>query len=529
MFKYLLFLLMLPISVMAYFSIVPYSQTIEEQIEAGNLATAWEVSYLVGEHFNWSIKVGHYFVSTPMLVYSVENMDKNGVTERLARLLASVPDIDRAYLTTPEGVLWVDYPPNPGVWEVNLSQQDWYLGVSADWKPYVSIVYNREVVEPKYVVSVAMPVMNDSRVIGIVVMQHRLETVQKWVAPVRLGKSGVIYVTDKKGRIMAHPNEDLKQPPDYSSVPIVGKAIKGMWGVEEGYDPLEKKNMLYAYVPVRGTGMGVVAQQPAEEAFSAIKLHINLSLILIALTGIFAALAARSYDRNMELYRKLTVQHEELKKRTEELSTLCELDRVTSRTLNLEEVMTSALDKLIEVTAVDSGDVYLLDEKSGELILKGQKGISPEVVPLIERLRIGEGVAGAAVQQENLIIINDIEKASPSMTIYARRTGAKSLISVPIRVRGRMLGVLDLVSHTPRIFSREEVELLESIANQIGVAVENASLYENLMKTNLELEKRLKELEEFSEIAVGRELRMIELKKEIEELRGKIKKLEGND
>ncbi len=520
--------MLLPISVLAYFSIVPYSHSLGEQIEAGNLATAREVSYLVEEHFNWSIKVGSYFVSTPMLVYSVENRDIGGVSERLALLLASVPDIDRAYITTPEGILWVDYPPNPEVWGKNLSYRDWYKGVSRGWQPYVSEVYMRETLEPRYVVSVAIPVRNESRVIGIVVMQHRLETIQKWVAPVRLGKTGIIYIVDKNGRIVAHPWEDPRQPPNYSSIPIVGKVLHGGEGVEEVYSPFENEKMLSAYVPVRSMGMGVIAQQPTEEAFSPIRLHTNLSLILIALTGIFAVFVARAYDSNRELYRKLTVQHKELEKRTEELSTLYEVDRVTSRTLNLDEVMTSALNKLIEVTGVDSGDVYLMDEKSGELILKGQKGISSEVVPLIERLKIGEGVAGAAVQQGDIIIINDIDKAPHSMTVYSRKTGARSLVSVPIKVRDRILGVLDLVSHTPRSFAIEEIELLKSIATQIGIAVEKASFYEDLKMTNLELEKRLKELEEFSEIAIGRELRMIELKKEIEELREKIKKLEGN-
>jgi putative methionine-R-sulfoxide reductase with GAF domain len=529
MFKYLLFFLMLlPILILAYISIVPYTETLGEQIKAGNLATAQEVSYLVAEHFNWSIKVGNYFVSTPRLVYSVENKDRKGAEERLALLMAAVPDIDRAYLTTPEGILWVDYPPSPEIWGKNMSYRDWYKGVSRDWHPYVSEVYLRDVEPKRYVVSVALPIKNDSRVIGVVVMQHRLETVQKWVAPVRLGKSGVIYIVDKNGRVVAHPKEDPKQPPDYSSVPVVEKVKRGVEGVEEVYDPVENKTMLSAYVPVRGTGMGVIAQQPTEEAFAAVKLHTNLSLILIALTGIFAVFVARAYDSNRELYRKLTVQHKELEKRTEELSTLYEVDRVTSRTLNLDEVMTSALNKLIEVTGVDSGDVYLMDEKSGELILKGQKGISSEVVPLIERLKIGEGVAGAAVQQGDIIIINDIDKAPHSMTVYSRKTGARSLVSVPIKVRDRILGVLDLVSHTPRSFAIEEIELLKSIATQIGIAVEKASFYEDLKMTNLELEKRLKELEEFSEIAIGRELRMIELKKEIEELREKIKKLEGN-
>lgn len=525
MFKYLLFFLMLlPISVMAYFSIVPYSQALEEQIVTGNLATAKEVSYLVEEHFAWSVKVGNYFVSTPMLVHSVENRDIKGITERMMLLSASVPDIDRVTLVTPEGILWADNPPNPEVWGKNLSFRDWYRGVSRDWQPYVSEVYYREI-EPKYVVSVAIPVKNESKVIGIVVLQHRLETIQKWVAPVRLGKSGIIYIVDKNGIVVAHPNEDLSLPPDYSSNPIVGKVIAGMDGAEEVYDPIENKTMLAAYVPVKGMGMGVIAQQPTEEAFSPVTLHKNLSLIIILLTGIFAALVASEYDRNRKLYRRLTVQHEELKWRTGELSALYEVDRVATRTLNIDELMTSALNKLLEVTGVDSGDVYLLDEKAGELILKGQKGISPEVVPLIERLKIGEGVAGAAIQQGNVITINDIEAAPRSMTVNARKTGAKSVVSVPISIRDKVLGVLDLVSHTKRTFTEDEVELLKSIANQIGVALENASLYENLKQANLELQKRLKELEEFSDIAVGRELRMMELKKEIEELR---KKLEGN-
>jgi len=537
MFKYLLFFMMLlPISVMAYISIVPYSQSLEDQIETGNLATAREVSYLVGEHFNWSIKIGHYFVSTPMLVYSVENKDINGVTERLSRLLAAVPDIDRAYIATPEGTLLVDYPKNPELWGKNLSQRDWYMGVSRDWQPYVSEVYLREIVEPRYVVSVAIPIKSSSKVIGIVVMQHRLETIQKWVAPVRLGKSGVIYIVDKNGKLVAHPTKDpTMQPSNYSGVQVVDKVLIGKEGVENVYDPFENKTMLSAYVPVKGIGMGVIAQQPIEEAFSPIKLHTNLSLILIAFTGIFAALVAREYDRNkelyrkvMELYRKLTAQHRELEKRNEELSTLCEVDRVASRTLNLDEIMNSALNKLLEMTSVDSGDVYLLDKKSGELILKGQKGISPEIVASIGRLKIGEGIAGVAVLRRDLIVINDIDMAPTSMTIYARKIGAKSIISVPIKVRDNVLGVLDIVSHTPRTFGKEDIELLESISNQMGVAIENANLYENLKQTNFELEKRLKELEEFSEIAVGRELRMIELKKEIENLKEKIKKLDEN-
>ncbi len=474
--------MLLPISVMAYFSIVPYSQALEEQIMAGNLATAKEVSYLVEEHFNWSIKVGNYFGSTPRLVYSVENRDIGGVTERLALLLASVPDIDRAYITTPEGILWVDYPPNPEVWGKNKSHRDWYKGVSRGWQPCVSELYMRETLEPRYVVSVAIPVRNESRVIGIVVMQHRLETIQKWVAPVRLGKSGIIYIVDKNGRIVAHPREDPRQPPDYSSIPIVGKVLLGGEGVEEVYSPFENEMMLSAYVPVKGMGMGVIAQQPTEEAFSPVTLHKNLSLIIILLTGIFAALVASEYDRNRKLYRRLTVQHEELKRRTGELSALYKVSKTVSQSLDLNKLLNSTLETVLQIMGADGGGINLIEDNGTILHLKVHKGLSKKFVEAVKTIKIDFGASGQAVELKKSVAVDVSQYPVTSLIPMLQEEGVSSIASAPIIFKDRTLGTINIHYKMPHTFSQDELDIFASISSELGVAIENARLFSELQR-----------------------------------------------
>lgn len=65
------------------------------------------------------------------------------------------------------------------------------------------------------------------------------------------------------------------------------------------------------------------------------------------------------------------------------------------------------------------------------------------------------------------------------------------------------------------------MQLVQAIADQIATSIENVHLYEDLKQANIELEKRLKELEEFHTLAVGRELRMMELKERIRREEGK--------
>lgn len=193
-----------------------------------------------------------------------------------------------------------------------------------------------------------------------------------------------------------------------------------------------------------------------------------LLLLLLLLIPVLAAGGAREYLRNRKLSRQFTA--------------LSEVDRVATRTLDLDEVLSSALNRLLEVTGLPAGDVYLLDEHTGLLLLKGHKGLAPEVIPLIERLKIGEGVAGAVVKTGMPVIINDISDAPENMTAFAKKAGAVSIVGMPIRVKDRIVGVIDLVGFSRRTFTGDEIDTLEFISNQLGVAVENARLFSELSR-----------------------------------------------
>lgn len=94
------------------------------------------------------------------------------------------------------------------------------------------------------------------------------------------------------------------------------------------------------------------------------------------------------------------------------------------------------------------------------------------------------------------------------------------MIQVPLIYKGERIGVYSLESRSDA-YTRKDLQLVQAIADQIATSIENVHLYEDLKQANIELEKRLKELEEFHTLAVGRELRMMELKERIRREEGK--------
>jgi signal transduction histidine kinase len=163
---------------------------------------------------------------------------------------------------------------------------------------------------------------------------------------------------------------------------------------------------------------------------------------------------------------------------TRELAALNAIAAVVSRSLDLQEILNDALDKTLEVTGLDSGGVYLLDEAAGVLHLVAHRGHRPELVAEIDRLRLGEGFSGRVAETGQPLLVHDIS-ADPRLTRLAvREEGYSSLASVPLLAKGRVLGTLYTVTRLVHEFSAQDLQLLTSIGNQIGVAVENARLFE---------------------------------------------------
>ena len=158
--------------------------------------------------------------------------------------------------------------------------------------------------------------------------------------------------------------------------------------------------------------------------------------------------------------------------------TLNEIASVVSQSLDLEEILCSALDKVLQATNLQTGGIYLLNEESQELTISCQKGFSQEFIAEIDHLQISEGFSGQVVDTGKPLVIKDISQDKRLSRSIAKDEGLTSLAVVPLNSKGKTLGTLFLVSRDIRDFDDDEVELLISAGQQIGVAVENASLFQ---------------------------------------------------
>jgi signal transduction histidine kinase len=168
--------------------------------------------------------------------------------------------------------------------------------------------------------------------------------------------------------------------------------------------------------------------------------------------------------------------------RTKELSALNAVASVVSRSLDLDQVLTNALDKTLEVVEIEAGGIYLLQDDAQTLNIAVQKGLSLQIVAQVDNLKVGEGFSGQVAQTGEPLVVQDLSTDPRLTRSVMKENGFHSLAIAPLVSRGQVLGTLFVVTSGVREFSQQDVELIVSIGGQIGVAVENAKLYERAQR-----------------------------------------------
>lgn len=147
---------------------------------------------------------------------------------------------------------------------------------------------------------------------------------------------------------------------------------------------------------------------------------------------------------------------------------------------SLHAMLDYALAKVLEVVQTEAGSVYLLDEDHDELVVAVHRGLSPTAFRDFDRLKLGEGLSGRVAISSEPIVIRSL-KDDPRLTrMAARDEGFRAFASFPLRSNFKTYGTLNVHTRSDRAFTEEEVQLLASMASQIGLAVANTRLYLDL-------------------------------------------------
>ena len=163
-----------------------------------------------------------------------------------------------------------------------------------------------------------------------------------------------------------------------------------------------------------------------------------------------------------------------------ELVSVSRVSAAVSGLRDLDAVLKVALDTVLEIMDGSIGGILLLDEGSRTLSYKVYRGLSDKYVQQMH-LKLGEGIAGKVAQSGKAMLLEDIsiEPGAARRDVISTE-GLKAFISVPLRAKDTVLGVLNVASNLPHRFIKDDMYLLNAIGDQLGVAVEQAELYERL-------------------------------------------------
>ncbi len=190
---------------------------------------------------------------------------------------------------------------------------------------------------------------------------------------------------------------------------------------------------------------------------------------------------------------------QEAERHAREQEALNAIAMATSQTLNFEEALNIALDKVLAATGREKAYIRLQDPLTGSLALAAHRGIDGRYLEsLTNDVQPGSKSEHVFASGEPLVI-NDAE--DPRIREEVRLQGGRAFVWVPLKVHGATIGIMNVSTDRLAPFDPHEVELVQAIGNVVTVAIENARLFRQLSKNAEELARSNADLQHFAYIA----------------------------
>ncbi len=413
-------------------------------------------------------------------------------------------------------------------------------------QPYLGDIYRYEQTS-RFLFDLGVPILDPStgRAIGVLMQVSDVDKLFKTpIHEIRFGKTGHAMLIDGEGRVLTCP---ILPTGMHVTDPILLQAITGPradWTVVPN-DAHGGTNSIVGSSPVADVSriltrsgsaawFGFTRQDPKELYAPIRSLLINASVASVTLLGLMVLLSLAVSKRLMrpvhllhegtELIGKGNLSHrlkietndeieqladefnrmavnlqesytgleQHVADRTKELSALYTIALTVNQSLDLQEILDATLEKILEVMHVEAGIIRTWDEARSRLFLKAHRGLPEDLVRSTAEIGAGDTISGKVVQLGKAIVIDE-----PQLKDYSEsplvRGGFRSIVCIPINSKNRLVATLTIASKIPRRFTPSDLQLLSSIGNQMGTAIDNATLYAR-ERTMVE---RLKEIDRF--------------------------------
>jgi two-component system NtrC family sensor kinase len=222
------------------------------------------------------------------------------------------------------------------------------------------------------------------------------------------------------------------------------------------------------------------------------------SNVIVDITGQITGYVLIIRDITKRIFSKQQIEEQNIR-----LDALNVISKTVSSSINLDEVLRSTINKIIEVLENDSVRIYLLDDNKDILYLAAHKGLSSTFMskPYVKSRKPGEGLLGQAVLDGETKIVDNFQRSRNLYVDSLIEEGLQSSAYIPLSTKGESIGVMVVSSHIAFKFPSEDVEFLSAIGNHIGVAVENANLYENIKGAYQELKEAQEQIIQTEKLA----------------------------
>jgi signal transduction protein with GAF and PtsI domain len=182
--------------------------------------------------------------------------------------------------------------------------------------------------------------------------------------------------------------------------------------------------------------------------------------------------------------------YEEVTRKAKQLDLLSEVSRTIVSDHYLKEILQLIVAMTAKVMDSQICSIMLLDEKRNELFIAATQSLSQEYLSK-PNLKVGQSVSGKVVLEKRPTTVLDVTKEPGYMyPEVARQEGIVSLLSVPMMVKDRAIGVINSYTKSEHRFKQEEISILQTVANQAAVAIENTHLSEEILTAKEALESR---------------------------------------